>query len=112
MFKFDHGPLLQSQMIATLKNAYNSVFCGLGVLQCETNLQEIMGWESSDVFRFDLLPLLQGQLRVAKLKSDYKSLLLLEAWGIKPTYTFPNFGHYLEFWQKCKMCNLENCNYM
>ena len=32
-------------------------------LQCETNLQDIMGWESSDV-RFDLWPLLQGQAMV------------------------------------------------
>ena len=28
-----------------------------------------MGWESFDVFRFDLGPLLQGQTRIAKLKS-------------------------------------------
>ena len=28
-----------------------------------------MGWESADVVRFDLGPLLQGQMRVAKLKS-------------------------------------------
>ena len=32
-------------------------------LQCETNLQDIVGWESSDV-RFDLWPLLQGQTMV------------------------------------------------
>ena len=30
---------------------------------------EIMGWESSDAFRFDRGPLLQGQTRIAKLKS-------------------------------------------
>ena len=36
-----------------------------------------MGWESSDVVRFDLGPLLQGQMRVAKLKSAY-SLLIIE----------------------------------
>ena len=33
-----------------------------------------MGWESSDVVRFELGPLLQGQIRVAKLKSAYNSL--------------------------------------
>ena len=31
--------------------------------------------ESSDV-RFDLEPLLQGQTRIAKLKSAYKSLII------------------------------------
>ena len=30
-----------------------------------------MGWESSGVERFDLGPLLQGQMRIAKLKSTY-----------------------------------------
>ena len=30
-----------------------------------------MGWESFDVVRFDLGPLLQGQTRIAKLKSAY-----------------------------------------
>ena len=32
--------------------------------------RSIMGWESSDVVRFDLGPPLQGQMRIAKLKSD------------------------------------------
>ena len=31
--------------------------------------------ESSDVVRFDLGPLLQGQTRIAKLKSAYNSLI-------------------------------------
>ena len=35
-----------------------------------------MGWESFDVVRFDLGPLLQGQTRIAKSKSAYKSLFL------------------------------------
>ena len=30
-----------------------------------------MGWESFDVVRFDLGPLLQGQTRIAKVKSAY-----------------------------------------
>ena len=45
-------------------------------LQCETNLQEIMCCECSDVVRFDLGPLLQGQTNVAKLKSAYNSLII------------------------------------
>ena len=30
-----------------------------------------MGWASSSVVKFDLGPLLQGQTRIAKLKSAY-----------------------------------------
>ena len=36
----------------------------------------IMGWESSGVVGFDLGPLLQGQMRIAKLKSAYISLII------------------------------------
>ena len=35
-----------------------------------------MGWESSDMVKFDLVPLLQGQTRMAKLKSAYNSLII------------------------------------
>ena len=35
-----------------------------------------MGWECSDVLRFNLGPLLQGQMSTAKLKSAYKSLII------------------------------------
>ena len=35
-----------------------------------------MGWESSGVVGFDLGPLLQGQMRTAKLKSAYNSLII------------------------------------
>ena len=35
-----------------------------------------MGWESSGVVRFDLGPLLQGQARIAKLKSAYNSPII------------------------------------
>ena len=35
-----------------------------------------MGWESYGVVRFDLGPLLQGQTRIAKLKSAYNSLII------------------------------------
>ena len=35
-----------------------------------------MRWESSGVVGFDLGPLLQGQMRIAKLKSAYNSLII------------------------------------
>ena len=35
-----------------------------------------MGWELDDLFRFDLGHLLQGQMRIVKLKSDYNSLII------------------------------------
>ena len=35
-----------------------------------------MGWESFDVVRFDLGPLLQAQTRIAKLKSAYNSFIM------------------------------------
>ena len=50
-----------------------------------------MRWESSGVVGFDLGPLLQGQMRTAKLESAYNSLitrllLVLEVWDGKPAY--------------------------
>ena len=35
-----------------------------------------MGWEPSGVVRFDLGPLLQGQMRIAKHKSADNSLII------------------------------------
>ena len=35
-----------------------------------------MGWESFGVIRFDLGPLLQGQMKIAKLNSGYNSLII------------------------------------
>ena len=35
-----------------------------------------MGWESSGVVEFDLGSLLQGQIRTAKFKSAYNSLII------------------------------------
>ena len=35
-----------------------------------------MGWESCGVVGFDLGTLLQGQTRIAKLKSAYNSLII------------------------------------
>ena len=46
------------------KNAYNSLIIDPRGLQCKINLQVIMGWEYSDVVRFDLWPLRQGQMMV------------------------------------------------
>ena len=61
MVGFDLGPLLQGQTkIAKLKRVYNLFIIDPRGLQCETNLQDIVGWESSDD-RFYLWPLLQGQ---------------------------------------------------
>ena len=35
-----------------------------------------MGWESFGVVKFDLWPLLQGQMRIAKLKGTYNLLII------------------------------------
>ena len=35
-----------------------------------------MSWESFVVFRSDIVPLLQGQTRIAKLKSAYNLLII------------------------------------
>ena len=35
-----------------------------------------MGWESCDLVRFDLGPILQGQTRIVELKSAYNSLII------------------------------------
>ena len=45
-----------------------------------------MGWESSDVDKFNPGPFLQVQLRIAKVNSAYICLLLvLEFCNVKPT---------------------------
>ena len=62
--------------IAKLKSAYNSLIIGPRGLRCETNLEEIMDWESFGVIRFDLEPLPQGQTRICKLKSAYNLLII------------------------------------
>ena len=46
-----------------------------------------MGWESFDVVRFDLGPLIQGQTRIAKFKVLITHLLLaLEVCNVERTY--------------------------
>ena len=42
-----------------------------------------MGWESFDVLRFDLGPHLQGQTRIAKLKSAYNYWLIIGPRGLQ-----------------------------
>ena len=59
-----------------LKSADISLINGPRGLVCQANLQEIMGWVSFDVVRFDLGPLLQGQTRTAKLKCACNSLII------------------------------------
>ena len=45
-----------------------------------------MGWESFGVVGFDLGPLLQGQTKIVKLKSAYKSLIIgSRFWDGKPS---------------------------
>ena len=39
-------------------------------------------WESFGVFRFDVRPLLQGQMRIVKLKSAY-NLLIIDPRGLQ-----------------------------
>ena len=59
MVRFDLGSFLQGQTtIVKLESADNWLIIGPRGLQYETNFLEVMGWESSDVFRFDLGPLL------------------------------------------------------
>ena len=48
-----------------------------------------MGWESFGVVGFDLGPLLQGHMRIAKFQSAYNLLIIgprSEACNVKPTY--------------------------
>ena len=47
----------------------------LEVWDGKPSYKEIMGWESFGVVGFDLGPCLQGQTRIAKVKSAYNSLI-------------------------------------
>ena len=47
----------------------------------------MIGWESIGVVRFDRGPLLQGQVKIAKLKLLVtREKLVSEVWDGKPTY--------------------------
>ena len=66
--RYDLEPLLQGQTrTAKLKRVYNLFIIDPRGLQCETNLQDIAGSESSNV-SFDLWPLPQGQTMVHWLR--------------------------------------------
>ena len=55
-----------------------------------------MDWESSDVVRFDLEPLLQGQMSTANLKSAYNSLIIdPRGCSVKPTCRISFAGNLL-----------------
>ena len=69
--RFDLGSFQGQTRKSKLKSAYNLLSIGPKGLWCETNLQEIIGWEFSGVVRFDPWSLLQGQTRIVKLKSAY-----------------------------------------
>ena len=71
-----HPQIAKIPHVADFKGVYISLTTGPTGLACETNLWEIMGWESSDGARFDLGPLLQGQTKIANLKSAYNSLII------------------------------------
>ena len=62
--------------IAKFESGYNTLIIGPRCLQCETNLYEFMGSEFFDVVRYDLGPLLRGQMSVATLKSADNSLII------------------------------------
>ena len=53
--------------------------------------------ESSDVVRFDLGPLLQGQTRIAKLVLITRLLSILEVLDGKPTYRKSWAGNLVEW---------------
>ena len=80
--------------IADFKSAYISLIIGTRGFQCVTNLQEIMGWESS------------GVVRSFKVKQGYPNfkvlitrlLLVLEVYNVKPTYRKSWSGNLL-MWQ-------------
>ena len=57
-----------------------------------------MGWEASGVVGFDLGPLLQGQMRIVKLKSAYSSLIIgPEVCNVKQNYRKSWPGNLLMF---------------
>ena len=94
MVRFDLEPLLQGETRTTkLKSAYNSLIIGPRGLQCETNLNEIMPWESSDVFIYDLgAPPARSKdsslALVSCLSDGNKFALILQCVGLVLNMTF------------------------
>ena len=71
-----HSRSAKVPQIVNFKSAHISFIIGPRGLQCETNIEEIISWESSDVVSCDLGPILQGQTRRVNLKSAYNSLII------------------------------------
>ena len=69
-------PTLPGISLSVMKSAYILLIIGPRGLVCQVNLLEIMGSESTDVVRFDIGSLLQGQMRIAKFKSTSNFLII------------------------------------
>ena len=83
------GPLFKvKQGYPNLNVLITCLVLVLDVCNVKPSYKELMGWESFNVVRFDLGPLLQGPSRIAKLKSAY-DLLIIVPRGLQyvsPTY--------------------------
>ena len=66
--RFDLRLLQHQTMVANPKSAYNLLIIAPTCLGCETNQKEIMGWQSSDVVRFDLGPRYKDKQIVNNIK--------------------------------------------
>ena len=62
--------------LVDFKSTYISLIIGPKGFACETNQKEIIGWESSDIVRFEPGPLFRGQMRIAKLRSACNTLII------------------------------------
>ena len=83
-----------------------------------------MGWESSGVVGFDLGPLVQGQMRTAKLKSAYNSLIIgprgfgalslrwIQFASVLRCARSSFFKSFTYFWVIYHMVKLHNCSYL
>ena len=80
LFMWSHLPLDPSFKVKrgqpNLKVLITCLLLILEVCNVKPTSRKSRAGESSDVFRFDLGSLLQGQTRIAKLKSAYKSLII------------------------------------
>ena len=78
MSGFTLGVLLQGQTrkVNKLKVLITHLLLVLEVWDGKPTYKEIMGCESFGVVRFDLGPLLQGQMIIAEPESAYNSLII------------------------------------
>ena len=74
--------------VADFISAYITLIIGPRGLACENILLEIMSWQSFDAVRFDLGPLRQGQMSIARFKSADNSLIMSPRvlCNVKPMY--------------------------